>query len=258
MRREADYRNHMTIDVIGNGPGDVDITSHSYFVTFNKGDFGIEPSLKVLNGKQFGKEFNFIIHGELATKEIENNFKKKAQYLMKTLESWPSSGLTTLYYLTEHYENIKVQKMDLLPSLARPISLNQRRPLPCTFHNWLGERRFALTYFLDKCHWPQLLLTKPETNNTKYNNPFELLMQLSDEKIESKIVSYLKEISLSSWQESANLTVIKAVEHLFYLDRNNNYTNNWWLYDYKASQTMAEIHRTIAWCQQELLLNKVY
>lgn len=255
MRREDDYGNHMIINVIGNGPGYVEITSSPFFVTFNNVNYGVEPSLHVLNGKQFGYGSSFVIHGALATTEMEMNFKKLAEYLMRTIGSWPSSGLTTLYYLTEYYENIKVQKMDLLPSLARPASLNPRKPLPCAFHNWLGERRFALTNFLDKCHWPQLLLTEPKTNNTKYNNPFELLMQLSDEKMERKIVSYLKEISLSSWQESANLTVIKAVEHLFYLDRNNNYTKNWWLYDYEASQTMAEIHRTIAWCQQELLLN---
>lgn len=248
----------MLIDVIGNGPGNINITPDSSLVVFNEAEFSIKPSLHVLNGKLFGNELGFVIQGKLAAIGIEDKFKQLATELSESLRVWPSSGLVTLYYLIENFENIKVQRMDLLPSIARPATLEPRKPLPCIYHNWLSERRFALKHIFSQCHWPQLQIDKPSTGTKSHKNPFDLLMTLAETPRGSDVPKYLSEITAESWLANASSAYIQSVEHLFYLVRHTKETPNWWLFDYEGSCAMAKIHRMLAWCEQELLLKTVY
>jgi len=72
---------------------------------------------------------------------------------------------------------LSVQRMDLLPSIARPSTLASNTPLAASFHNWLAERRYALTLLKD-LDWPQYMMTLNVEPLVEFHNQSNCLNEL--------------------------------------------------------------------------------
>lgn len=200
----------------------------------------------------------FISEGAYASTELDISLQKKAYELCDSLGCWPSSGLTTVMLLAGKVQRLRVYQMPLLPSLIRPARLHSRMPLPCTFHNWLGERRLALlSKFEATPPWSSLFLVKPPGGNTISGDQFQDLLSLPHIPREQglKLLIQLDKVSATCWLSLANLQYLKAAERLFYLERQINQTRNWWLYDHDASGLANAIRGRLAWCQQKLMVS---
>ena len=247
-------------NVIGNGPGVGEVTVPGLMVRFNRSyrDGSLSEGASVLwvnNLHHKGCGLGFFSEGSYASGALDNNLQAKALALSGDIECWPSSGLTTVSLLAGKIQCLRVFQMPLLPSLLRSTGLHPKKPLACAFHNWLGERRFALLSKTGITPWPSLFLANLGGGRTISGNLFQDLLSLPKMSRDggSKLLKQLGLASTACWLANATPQLLKAAEHLFYLNRQVDQTPNWWLYDYDGSARVEVIRRRLAWCQQELL-----
>ena len=245
--------------IIGNGAGLPQTISKQHTICFNHPKHSTPKiDLVISNKLNSGITKSFELKGIEPYEGFEGIMSEKAVVLQQQLNAWPSLGLTTLFALQCSQTQLSLSCMNLLPSITRLSSLHNRKPLPCTFHNWLGERRLALS-ILQKLNWPSFWLTKTSNLPPISEDPYPDLMALPNyERGEGlERIKHLDSFTESSWYYYATDVNLVKVEALFLLQRDKQQTMNWWLYDHEASSLMANIHRRLALAQQLLHSSRI-
>ena len=242
--------------VIGNGPGKAEIRPNERLIRFNQSDPGPKSStLVVSNGRGKGINQPFLVEGLQPPHDFERSLNETSGFLESRLGVRPSAGLTTLVALREAPSSLRISCMDLVPTIARPEQASNRLPLACCFHNWLGERRIALSW-AHKLDWSEFWLSELEGSKlSQASDPYPPLLSLSSiERQEGlRLIRWLAGQPHACWKTHATEELLIQAEHLFFLRRGVRDTSNWWLFDFEASGLMARIHRTLAMAQQSLL-----
>jgi hypothetical protein len=249
------------ITVLGNGPETHEPLSGDLIVRFNCLS-GSEYSnhnltLVINNGShRFNKPKSFFSVGKYASYELNEQLCSLASSLELKLGCWPSSGFTFVWYLMFKKALFNIRQMPLLPSIARLETLNAREPLASTFHNWLGERRHAFKA-AELPNWKSLFISVPLSGNAISCNPFDVLLDaaMKTKKDSSRRdLKMLAGIDKDYWLHYASPALLIEAEHLFYLDRVNQTTGNWWLFDFEGSIYANTIFQKLAWCQQSIFV----
>lgn len=267
-----------TLYIIGNGPGQIpDKDQYQPCVIFNPPK-GYQPTgleIGISNWKQYGgkdKQRHFVVESSFLDKPqielLEQGLANFVQALQENLDCFPSTGLVAVHYGIHISKQVNVYRMPLKPSLERPLDMFQRKPLPCVFHNWLGERRIGFNLInlmdSDRLNWPSLYLDKPPSEYPiAQTDPFlELLALFKASPLEdnkSALIAGFQTLSRYEpmvWLNYAEVDKLMSLEPYFFLDRDSRYTSNWWLYDYAASKPLDKILHILMWCQQKLYLRK--
>lgn len=246
------------ISVIGNGPGDL---SPEYVacpcVTFNQATHHHCPrgEIRVMNRKLAGQTSTnkpFAVtsssHSRDWCQKLQQALSEAEKHLEPHLGCMPSTGLATIYALSQMGFSLQIYRMPLQPCLHRPPGLSPRTPLPAAFHNWLGERRFAWEEFRKSpaiSFWPQLGLPgvdKLTAAAAPEWDPFHALTQWfayhagHPQRNGAAELIALAELSPAAWIPLADTITLRSLEKYFFLDRRRQYTPNWWLYDNELSR----------------------
>lgn len=249
--------NQTTWHIIGNGLGSLHTTGKQRTISFNQPSNSLHKADLVISNKfNSGTTKSFELKGIEPYKGFTEALNHKALTLEQQLNAWPSLGLATIFAIQEAHTLVSISRMNLLPSISRPESLPDRKPLPCNYHNWLGERRLALP-ILHKLDWPSFRLSKTSDLPPVEKDPYPTLISLPSysSKEGLKLIQQLDSLTESSWICYATEEYLNKVEELFLLQRDRQQTTNWWLYDYEASLLMTNIHRHLALAQQLLHLS---
>ncbi|MBK5915223.1 hypothetical protein CCR84_12990 [Rhodocyclus purpureus] len=180
------------------------------------------------------------------------------------LGCFPSSGLAAIYGALQIAKHVSICRIPLKPSLVRGADMSHRKPLPCAFHNWLGERRLGLSilreYGPERLLWESFhldpVLDKGESTDF---NPLMLLTDLfSQGKFfqEHEFVGRLEQLTVidqSDWVRYAEEKCLMALERHFFLSRHSSDTPNWWLYSNRISVPLDNILYRLMLCQLDLM-----
>ncbi len=216
------------------------------------------PVLRIENGNRYGQPQTFVTSGLKASPEINAFLLSHAEKLSHTIGCWPSSGITCISLLVQEKVQIIVQNMDLLPKLTQMDSARPNTPATTCFHNWLGERRYALTKLSSHLNWSELILPPPQEERTNsISSPWQFLKKLRTEPKNIVGLKELSECSTSSWLSGASIETLLHIEDMFFLNRNQKISQNWWLFSPQASRLLSTIHYQVAWVQQFLLTKEV-
>ncbi len=240
--------------IIGNGDGMYELQENERVIRFNQSESSdITADLVISNC------YDQHNHKGMRTTGIEpypgfaTVLLEQAQQLEQALGVWPSLGLTTLFALKDWPTTLRLSCMNLLPSIARPKSLSERKPLPCSYHNWLGERRLAMG-LSGNLDWPAFWLPQENLQPPTSSDPYPRLLALAQSgKMEgAELIRQLVSESQGCWNGYATKEKLKNAESIFFLERGEHNTNNWWLYHFEASHLMTNIRQKLALAQQNL------
>lgn len=197
-------------------------------------------------------------------REFEEVLRNSARALEPLLGCFPSSGLVAIHGALQLAQHVSICRMPLKPSLVRVAGMSPRKPLPCAFHNWLGERRLGLS--LQREHGPERLLWKSfsleavaDRGGPTDSNPLMQLMDLFGQGacvLESEFAGRLEQlmgVEQRAWIRNADETSLRALERHFFLSRHHCDTPNWWLYSNRASVPLDTILHRLMLCQPELM-----
>ncbi len=245
--------------VLGNSAKDIDVCSLSKgtnIIAFNHGFNELDGECRIQNQKISGRSSPYTIQGPVPFDGFEMQLNRLHSVLQTELNNVPSSGTVLLTALAASQIQARVVGMNLLPSIARSTALPANIPNSCHFHNWLGERRYALMQKFDqRFDWEALSLRKPQLGKLNVSDPFSLLQALAVAPDDMTLAKLIGNISADCWLKNISIESLQQTELYFYLQRGQQLTSNWWLYHNEASQYLAEAHIKLAWCQQSLLLN---
>lgn len=244
--------------IIGNGPGKLTRNKNEKLIRFNiPKHTNTEINLTITNSKLAGLNNGYQLRGQIPFSGFEKELIKYEELLATSVGCKPSLGLLTVSSMIGRSLNVKVSRMNLLPSLNRPVGYSNYHALPAAYHNWLGERRYALSRgFL--MAWPALKLPIPRAKKSS-NQKFTSLMELQylPKYKALKLLKALSSISFHSWLHDADIDKLRSAEKIFYLSRFSNHTLNWWMFDNHASAYVAQLHKTLAIVQQVYYQNEL-
>lgn len=191
---------------------------------------------------------------------LEKMLATKSAQLAAQLGCMPSSGLATVNCFSELAQTLQVDCMPLHPSLIRPAALSTRQPLPCVFHNWLGERRLARDIIArsspKSIKWPELSSDIASNGGSRQADAANRLRGVFQENCAHPAAqSELRDLATASnesWLETVNLPILERLEPHFFLPRAVQDSGQWWLYDNDASWAIDTIVKRLMWCQQAL------
>lgn len=265
-----------SLRIVGNGPGEtLKPVVNQLTITFNP-PIGSQPmrgEIQVSNWKHAGlptASRPFVVAaptlGSAWCQQFESILRRSAKTLESLLSCFPSSGLVAVHAGLQLAKRISVCRMPLKPTLVRDPDMSPRKPLPCTFHNWLGERRLALSllreYGPERILWKSFCL-EPVVDREKLNglNPLMLLTNLFNprrniQEIElAEALEQLTGVGQNAWVRNADETSLTALERHFFLSRDSSDTPNWWLYSNRISLPLDNILHRLMLCQLELAGN---
>lgn len=169
----------------------------------------------------------------------------------------PSTGLCLIHALWKVSGALIVDGLSLDPSLNRSPAILSSRPLPQTFHNWLGERRvtFARWIHAPRSNWRWSLFTQRPAGSVEDPctlAPEDLLEALLAAR-RRRSTAQLKCIAQSPIRACPDLLrpcdVTRQLEQCFHLQRSVNRTTNWWLYDSGASHVIERLASRLRYAQ---------
>ncbi len=265
-----------TLRIVGNGPGRAEEpVDNQLTITFNPSiehqPMGV--GIQISNWKNAGFQTDcrpFIVYasglGPAWCREFEDLLRNSAIVLEQLLGCFPSSGLVGIHAALQFAERVSVYNMPLMPSFVRPADMPPRKPLPCAFHNWLGERRLGFSlmreYGPERLFWKSLSLeTVVDRDEPTDSNPLMLLTDLFSQGRyiqESELAEALEQLTgvgQSAWIRYAEETCLMALEGYFFLSRHSSDTLNWWLYSNRISVPLDNILHRLMQCQLELMGN---
>lgn len=186
--------------------------------------------------------------------DLEHHLNVMLDQQLQALGCLPSTGYALIHGLWSSHEGVAVDGIWFNPSLARPVELSPRKPLPQAFHNWLGERRTTFQRWLTgppTC-WSWSIVDGLDTKGTAANTArtqrsvhhTRLLAALID-SAKTGSLHGLEDIAQAGIQPSPELLRASAqtsqLEQMFHLSRAQSDTPNWWLYDAHASALIEQI-----------------
>jgi hypothetical protein len=259
--------------IIGNGPGDLPPdTDGRPYVTFNR--VGSVPlradEIRVVNRKEArlsADDRPFVVTGECFPagwcRQFEASLVAAAAELEALLGCLPSTGLATVYALSDMEVPIALYRMPLRPSLLRMPNMSARKPLAAAFHNWLGERRLALQWWNDLpsiWSWSQrcLPVDNSEQARSGASDPFPTLWQWFAENegesawANTDTLQGLAALPATTWCMPVSAAQLRALERFFFLSRQQRNTPNWWLYRNELSPFIDTLLLRLMQAQQRL------
>lgn len=260
--------------IVGNGPGGmVEPVTDQLTITFNPTieRLPMRGEIQVSNWKHAGLQTYcrpFIVaapsFGLASRRQFEELLRLSAMTLKPLLGCFPSSGLAAIHSGLQLAERVSVYRIPLKPSFVRAAGMPPRKPLACAFHNWLGERRIALSLLRE--HSPERLLWEPfplesgtDCGEPTDCNPIRLLTDLfsrGSSVQESEFTGTLERLARvdrSTWFRNADGANLTALERYFFLSLNNSDTPNWWLFNNRVSSSVDEILGKLMVCQLDLM-----
>jgi hypothetical protein len=263
-----------SLQILGNGPGRVPpLDEETPLVVFNtpSGRKVNRRDIQVLNAKHAGDMDNgrqFVVRTETFDDLWRQRFvallEDSASVLKAAIRCEPTTGLTALYSALQLATQINAYRMPLRPCLLRAHDMSNRQPLPCAFHNWLGERNVALLiqkqWGRGRLSWASLPLqeTGVFSTNVPRTNPLLALLYLftkyekdrEDDFVEG--IEVLANVEMRLWYQYADVTSLRRLEPFFFLDRHAQETKRWWLYSNRSSAYLDTILCRLMLCQQYL------
>ncbi len=245
--------------IVGNGPGKLIIVDNERIIRFNQpASFKPGTDVTITNSKQAGLKRGFLVQGEVPEQFIEK-LDTNSRKLEEALGCKSSLGLLAIQTMLEYQVDVRVSCMALLPSLERTQDHSNKKALPAAYHNWLGERRLALP-LKDRVDWPELLLQVQRPNklgSMTSQDCFHLLQQLPSlsRKDATNLWEKLSKVGYHTWLDQANDENIQAIEPLFYVSRDSQFSPNWWMYDNQTSLYVNRLQKILASVQQTYLLS---
>lgn len=243
-------------------------------VTFNPSvehPLSMQDEIQISNWKHAGLQTDsrpFVVTapclGPVWCQQLEDLLRRLAITLDPILGCVPSSGLVAVHAALHLAERVSVYRMPLKPSFVRPESMSSRKPLPCVFHNWLGERRLGLSllreYGPDHLQWdslaPEALTDSGEPTNL---DPLTALEDLfgqaqSDQENEfAETLDWLAGLERRAWARNAEEIRLTTLEQYFFLSRHLPATPNWWLFNNRLSALLDAVLQRLMVCQLDLM-----
>ena len=177
----------------------------------------------------------------------------------------PSTGFMVAHALWDMEARVWMDGMSFDPTLVRPPELPTRKPLPQMFHNWLGERRLSLVRWLSappqSWSWP--LTGKPSVQDNDPQAPSEHVLHT---EILDALLSAKRSRSLHRLLQMLDIPVKPSesllqdapetlqLEGCFHLQRHQNETPNWWLYDNAGSLVINRLAQRLRSAQRQTFL----
>ncbi|HBF45100.1 hypothetical protein [Shewanella frigidimarina] len=285
---------YQQITVIGNAHGDWQPADIGHTFIFNGTEHDADNVINICNGPYAGSHQAFVVSNSLDDNQLVSLLTEVGEKLEGQLNCWPSSGLATILLMSLMATQVNVQRMSLLPSLARPNDMPASEHLPCMVHNWLGERRIALGLQLtnNNIQWPELFVDDASTLllhdvEPVDINPFEVLLSDAVRRRQNDILTpdnadpqfkIAQRLALQVTTEQpdnlevqyallAALSNLPSVQWLTYANQSdlimaeslfyNQYPQTasyWYLIDNQASQYLDTIRHHLAYCQQVIAL----
>ncbi|WP_192022679.1 hypothetical protein [Shewanella sp. WPAGA9] len=259
------------VTIIGNANGDWQASKKGYSIIFNGTVAEGEHIINICNGPFAGSTEDFVVTGH-HNKWLSTQLSAIAHELQSRLNCWPSSGLACFILFSRLTIPLSLTRMSLLPNLARNNTMTKNEHLPCVVHNWLGERRIALSQIKEsprsQINWPALLLSS-DNNKTLYravdvtseqsinDSPFTLLAKIANLQSSTPegviALEKLANLPLSHWLACSTQSNLLDVEPLFFNQQPEKNAGIWYLSDNHASQYLDSIRLSLAICQQALL-----
>ena len=262
-----------TLHIVGNGPGVAgEPVGNPLTITFNPSidRRPIVGDIQLSNWKHAGLQTDcrpFIVAapelGGAWCREFEEVLRNSAMALEPQLGCFPSSGLVAIYGALKLAKHVSICRMPLKPSLVRAADMSPREPLPCAFHNWLGERRLGSSLLRE--YGPERLLWKSfpleavvDRGEPTDSSPLMLLRDLlgrGGSLQESEFAGRLEELTRveqRAWVRNAEEKFLTALESHFFLSRHRSDTANWWLFSNRVSVHLDNILHRLMLCQFEL------
>lgn len=227
--------------VVGNASKQIPLGAlpNSIAVGFNQPAYGtLKYDILIQNQRVSSQSLPIAVTGDLATEDLTTQLLQNANKLAFQLGVWPSLGLIAIHTGMQLGLNLHVRNMDLLPKIARSHTLNPRKPLPCTYHNWLAERR-TIFPIIGQLDWPSFHLKPinyPERHiSLESCELVEMLIRLPilERDLARKSMDLLSQLHPADWlmaMKQTTDTEIAAIDQLFCLSREHQITPNWWLY----------------------------
>lgn len=185
---------------------------------------------------------------------FEQHLNQILEQQLLELRCLPSSGYSLIHGLWSRHEGVTVDGICFNPSLARPVDLAPRKPMPQAFHNWLGERRTTFLRWLTEpprnWSWPMIdgcdakgapATAVPTQKHIQHAQLLDALIRSA----KSGTVRELEEVAQARIAPSNELLQASPqtikLEQMFHLSRTQSDTPNWWLYDARASALIDQI-----------------
>lgn len=272
-----DFDNGEPVIIIGNGEGALPDVIPGSCILFNQRRLKLRKRphqiLRVLNSRTTffdSEDDDYVVSlssgekGESRSLSIE--FHTVAIDLSEQLYCWPSCGLVALFWAVGRGLDVSCYQMELSPTLSRDVGWPAGYAPPTVFHNYLGERRLALTQLSTtptRITWPGILL--PEVRLPLIRLEPSASSSLSDElrrlqDSNAPVTSRRKQLGQLVSQLIMDPSMMLAAasdieaEKFFYLPRNVRHTDNWWLYDYEASLIIDSFVTVLRQYQQVIYL----
>jgi len=180
------------------------------------------------------------------------NFLLKQQ--TQALGCLPSTGYALIHGLWSLADRIVVDGICFNPSLERPRHLSMRKPLAQAFHNWLGERRTSFQRWLTEppsgWAWPMISGADikrhfmSSAGNAKGIHHSEVVHALRQSSRTTSL-DLLASLAAAKVHPTADLlvasTLVRELEGMFHLQRDQSETSNWWLYNDDASALIERL-----------------
>lgn len=202
---------------------------------------------------------------------LERRLNLDLEQQTRNLGCLPSTGYALIHGLWAFGSLLQISGVGFDPSLVRPHDLGTRKPLPQAFHNWLGERRTTFRRWLD-CPpntWKWRLVTEgqfvaaPIPTNTSAADGVHYLDVLDCVRATARTgqLADFARLGRKSILPTPDLLrphpLIKELENGFYLDRHQNSTPNWWLFDAEASELAEAIASNIRQAQHQAFFHEI-
>ena len=193
---------------------------------------------------------------------------------IQALGCLPSTGYALLHGLWAGADRVVVDGICFNPSLQRPKQLPLRKPLAQAFHNWLGERRVSFQRWVNEPPpywlWPMidgadvahLVMSSTDTAQCIHHSEVMDALRESSRAASLAPLAYLASARICPSAELlAASTMVRAMEGMFHLQRNQSDTPNWWLFDQEASALIERLAGQLRLAQylafRQLLTQKV-
>lgn len=259
----------LKLHVIGNGSGTItkNISDDFVRVCFNKEELGsigwtggkIKISSKRIKGNEHGYfEVIYESNPELANK-LATKMNDYAYSVQGKINAWPSSGFTFVHTVWDAAEELQIDRIGFNPKLTREPETEKPLPLPCAYHNWIGERGFSMSRLMNNSlgivSWKSIFSTSLFNGKENINDPYGLFKEgFANRDIDAMRIAL--NTNYRYWKFSLTKTENWLfLENLLYIARGKRSSPNWWLFSDTGTRLANTLSQLLRHHQNDLYVN---